>query len=85
MTRQAEAFVQNLIDGPSLRAEFQRAPKETATRAGLDLSADDLKALQSVDWGDEQLMTRVARRGVIGECSPQSDVNLKENIVPIVW
>jgi hypothetical protein len=84
MTQQAEAFIQNLMDGPSLRADFQRAPEETARRAGLDLSNDDLKALRSVDWGDEQLMARVSRRGVIGECAP-SDVNLKEHIVPIVW
>jgi hypothetical protein len=72
------------MDAPSLRAEFQRAPAETATRAGLDLSDDDLRALQSVDWGDEQLMARVSKRGAIGQCSP-SDVNLKENIVPIAW
>jgi hypothetical protein len=84
MTQQAEAFIQRLMDGPSLRAEFQRAPAETATRAGLELSNDDLKALQSVDWGDEQLMARVSKRGVIGQCDV-SDMNLKENVVPIVW
>jgi hypothetical protein len=27
----------------------------------------------------------MAKRGVIGQCSPTSDVNLKENIVPIAW
>jgi hypothetical protein len=84
MTQQAEAFIQSLIDVPSLRADFERAPEETAARAGVDLSSDDVRALQSVDWSDEQLIARASGRGVIGQCSP-SDVNLKENIVPVVW
>ena len=86
MTQQAEAFIQRLMDGPSLRADFHRAPEETARRAGFDLADDDLKALQSFDWGDEQLMARVAKRSVIGNCSVDiSDVNAKKNIRPILW
>jgi hypothetical protein len=84
MTQQAEAFVQSLIDGPSLRSDFQRYPRETARRAGLDLSGADLKALQSVDWGDDQLLARLRTRSPIGNCVG-SDVNLKENIVPVAW
>ncbi|MEA2398847.1 MAG: hypothetical protein QOK25_2403 [Thermoleophilaceae bacterium] len=84
MTQQAEAFVQSLIDGPSLRDDFQRSPRETARRAGLDLSGADLKALQSVDWGDDQLLARLRTRSPIGNCVG-SDVNLKENIVPVAW
>jgi hypothetical protein len=85
MSQQAEAFVQRLMDVSSLRAEFQRAPEETAARAGLDLSAADVRALKSVDWGDEQLIARASGRAVIGACTPDSDVNLKENIVPVAW
>jgi hypothetical protein len=84
VTQQAEAFVQSLIDGPSLRSDFQRSPRETARRAGLDLSGADLKALQSVDWGDDQLLARLRTRSPIGNCVT-SDVNLKENIVPVAW
>jgi hypothetical protein len=87
MTQQAESFVQRLMDGPSLRSEFVRAPRETARSAGLDLSDTDLRALQSVDWGDDGLVARLRRRGTIGECGPidVSDVNAKENVVPIAW
>jgi hypothetical protein len=82
MTQQAEAFVQSLMDGPSLRSDFQRAPRETAQGAGLDLSDADLRALQSVDWGDDKLVARLRTRGVLGECAP-SDVNVKENAVAV--
>jgi hypothetical protein len=85
MTQQAEAFIQQLMDGPSLRSQFQSAPHETARGAGLDLSDADVRALQSVDWGDDQLMARLSKRSTIGACSGASDVNLKENIVPIAW
>ncbi|MEA2398846.1 MAG: hypothetical protein QOK25_2402, partial [Thermoleophilaceae bacterium] len=53
-------------------------------RAGLDLSGADLKALQSVDWGDDQLLARLRTRSPIGNCVT-SDVNLKDNIVPVAW
>ena len=85
MTQQAEAFIQDLMDGPSLRSDFQRSPRETARRAGLDLSDADVKAIQSVDWGDDKLIARLGKRSVIGQCSIDSDVNVKENIVPVAW
>jgi hypothetical protein len=81
---QVEQFIEGLIEGPSLRADFRRAPKETAERAGLDLSADDLKALQTIDWGDKELLAGASRRTLMSECSI-SDVNIKENFVPIRW
>jgi len=84
MSAQVEEFIARLIEGPSLRAEFGQAPRETAERAGLELSDDDLKALRTVDWGDEQIVAAASRRNMISACNP-SDVNLKENIVPIRW
>jgi hypothetical protein len=84
MTQQADAFAQQLIDAPALRAEFQRAPEEAAARFGLDLSATDVKALRSIDWGDDQLVARLSRRGVIGTCT-LSDANQKENVVAVAW
>jgi hypothetical protein len=70
MTQQVDAFAQQLIDVPVLRAEFQRAPEEAAARVGADLSETDVKALQSIDWGDDQLVARLSRGGVIGSCVP---------------
>jgi hypothetical protein len=84
MTQQADAFAQKLIDVPALREEFQRAPQDAAARFGLSLSATDVKALQSVDWSDEQLVTRLSRGSSISTCG-LSDVNLKENVVAISW
>jgi hypothetical protein len=83
---QTEQFIQRLMKDQSLRAEFERDPQETARGAGVELSDDDIKALQSVDWADEEMIARVSksvRRGCTIE--PLSDVNLKENIVPISW
>ena len=84
MTQHAETFIQRLIDGPSLRADFQRDPRATARREGLALSDTDLRALQSLDWGDDELVARVGSRSAIGSCTT-SDVNQKENIRPVRW
>jgi hypothetical protein len=84
--QQSEQFIQRLMDDEALRAEFQRDPHQTAKAAGLELGDDDVKALQSVDWSDEEMVARVSksvRRGCA--IDPTSDVNLKENIVPIPW
>ena len=85
MTKQVEHFIERLIEGPELRADFQRAPADTAERAGLVLSDDDLRALQAVDWGDDRLVAAANRRELISQCSVPSDIEAKENIVPVRW
>ncbi|MBV9309512.1 MAG: hypothetical protein JOZ73_01690 [Solirubrobacterales bacterium] len=84
MSGQIEQFAERLIEGPELRRDFQRAPAETAERAGLVLSEDDLRALQAVDWGDDRLVAAASRRELISQCNI-SDVEAKENIVPVRW
>lgn len=56
-------FVLRLLSDDRLREEFLRAPRETAAAAGVNVTDEELAALSSADWGDEELVARVSKSG----------------------
>ncbi len=51
------------MSDPSFRAQAKKDPRTAARKAGVELSAEELATLNSVDWNlpDEQLQTRITK------------------------
>lgn len=63
MTNNIEPLIDRWVNDPSFRASVRRDAAGAVRAAGVTLTPDEEKVLQSMDWGqtDDQLMARVSK------------------------
>ena len=72
-----EILMDRWMNDPAFRADLRANPEQAAKGAGVTLNADELAALNNVDWSltDDELTQRVSKSGVTSPTGPGLDMH----------